>query len=204
MARTGRAGGLAIALAVVAGLGLFAGGSLTREPAIRATGSGSAPRDPAPLRPGSIVPSANVGAGVFADSRHGFTLARIGASATYPAATADGGRTWRIDGAVLPVPASGDPGVVTEPGVAGPRTYFVAVGIGGLTVIEVTTDAGKRWWRTLLPGGPVFVGAFDGELTAIVTNSGSIRPGVAETFLAYRSKTGRRWTYADSLSAAAS
>jgi hypothetical protein len=53
----------------------------------------------------------------------------------------------------------------------------------------------------MLPGGTVFVGSFGGELTAIVTAPAVARPGVAETFLAYHSKAGRRWTYDDSLSA---
>ena len=54
--------------------------------------------------------------------------------------------------------------------------------------------------QTLLPGGAVFIGAFDGELTAIVAGAAT-RPGVQETFLAYHPRTGRRWTYGDSLSA---
>jgi hypothetical protein len=163
-------------------------------------GTVSSVRPAIPLPPGTVVPAASLGAGLFADARHGFTLASIDGTETYPAATVDGGRTWRIDGPLLPTAASAGSGVVSQPGIAGPRTYFVSEGIGGITVVEVTTDAGKRWWQTLLPGGAVFVGAFDGELTAIVAG-GASRPGVQETFLAYHSRTGRRWTYDDSLDA---
>jgi hypothetical protein len=163
----------------------------------RTTGTVSSVRPAIPLPPGTVVPTASLEAGLFADTRHGFTLARIDGTETYPAATVDGGRTWRIDGSLLPAASAGS-GVISQPGIAGPRTYFVSEGIGAMTVVEVTTDAGKRWWQTLLPGGAVFVGAFDGELTAIVAG-GVSRPGVQETFLAYHSRTGRRWTYDDSL-----
>ncbi len=206
-------GGRGAAVALAGVLALAACAALTFEPVGPRTSSRARPRPasaagprPAtrasrPLRPGTVVPSTNVGVAVFADARHGFTVASMSGSETYPAVTVDGGRTWRIDGPVLPALPSGGPAVISQPGIAGPRTYFVSEGIDGITVVDVTTDAGKRWWRTLLPGGPVFVGAYDGELTAIVADSTIDRPDAQEAFWAFHSKTGRRWTYDDSLSA---
>lgn len=210
MARPIGGRGAAVTLAGALALGVCAaltfepvssGTSSRPRPAFVAAGPRPATRAARPLRPGTVVPPANVGVAVFADARHGFTLASMSGSETYPAATVDGGRTWRIDGPVLPTLPSGGPAVISQPGIAGPRTYFVSEGVGGITVVDVTTDAGKRWWRTLLPGGPVFVGAYEGELTAIVAGSTIDRPDAQETFWAFHSKTGRRWTYDDSLSA---
>jgi hypothetical protein len=170
------------------------------------------------LRPGTVVRPANLGVGVFADARHGFALASIGYE-TYPAATIDGGRTWRIDGPVLPIPAAGGPaaggpaaGGLTggpaagapaaggptasgQPGVAGPETYFASEGLAGTTVVDVTTDAGKHWWQAFLPGGVVFVGAFDGELTAIIAVPVGNPQSAGVEFWAYHSKSGKRWDY---------
>lgn len=147
------------------------------------------------LRPGTAVSSADLGQQVFADARHGFALASV-YSGTYPAATVDGGKTWQIDGPFLPIPASTAPLAVRYPGVAGPTTYFASGGQGGITVVDATTDAGRHWWQALLPGGVVYVGAFEGELTAIIASPTWDVPGARVTFWVYRSRTGRRWTYA--------
>jgi hypothetical protein len=85
--------------------------------------------------------------------------------------------------------------------VTGPETYFASEGLGGTTVVEVTTDAGKHWWQALLLGGVVFAGAFDGELTAIVAGAASDMHGAGVAPRAYHSKTGRRWTYNDTRNA---
>lgn len=132
---------------------------------------------------------------MFADARHGFTLASIDGE-IYPAATVDGGRTWRVDGPVFHISAAAAPVSLGGPGVAGPRTYFASEGLpGGTTVVDVTTDSGRSWWQALLPGGAVFVGAFDGELTAIVAPRTELQ-GAGAPLWAYQSKTGIRWTYA--------
>ncbi len=147
------------------------------------------------LRRGTVVSSADLGQQVFADARHGFALASV-YYGTYPAATFDGGRTWQIDGPFLPIPAVTAPLAVRYPGVAGPRTYFASGGQGGITVVDATTDAGRHWWQTLLPGGVVYVGAFEGELTAIIASPTGDVPGARVMFWVYRSRNGRRWTYA--------
>ncbi len=146
------------------------------------------------LRPGTVVAPANLGVGVFADARHGFTLASIDYQ-TYPAATIDGGRTWRIDGPVLPIPVAPRPTAIGQPGVAGPETYFASEGLAGITVVEVTTDAGKHWWQAFLPGGVVYVGAFDGELTAIIAVATGDPQRAGVQFWAYHSRSGRRWDF---------
>jgi hypothetical protein len=145
------------------------------------------------LRPGTVVASAAIARTVFADARHGFALASVG-DWTYPAATVDGGRRWRIDGPSLPISFGAVPVAVTLTGVAGPETYFASAGLQDNTIVEVTTDAGDHWWQALLPAHVVYVGAFQGELTAIVAHP---RRGVdaAIGFWAYQSKTGRAWTY---------
>ena len=150
------------------------------------------------LRPGTVVSSADLGQQVFADSRHGFALASV-YYGTYPAVTVDGGRTWQIDGPFLPIPAAAAPPAVRYPGVAGPTTYFASGGQDGITVVDATPDAGRHWWQALLPGGVVYVGAFEGELTAIIASPTGNVPGARVTFWAYRSRTGRRWTYASTV-----
>jgi hypothetical protein len=155
------------------------------------------------LRPGTIVAPADLGTSVFADARHGFTLASIDYR-TYPAATIDGGRTWRIAGPVLPIPPAPGPMAGVQPGVAGPDTYFASEGLEGLTVVEVTTDAGKHWWQAFLPGGVVYVGAFDGELTAIIAVPTGNPQSAGVEFWAYHSRSGRRWDFDGALDSVSS
>ena len=60
-------------------------------------------RRPRTVAPGTPVRSAAVaGQRVFTDAKHGFALASV-ASADYPVATADRGKTWKTDG---PAPSS--------------------------------------------------------------------------------------------------
>lgn len=163
-------------------------------PALTITAQPSANRTGAWLAPGTVVRPAGSDAGVFADARHGFTLASID-YVTYPLATVDGGRTWRIAGPALPLVASAGTVAGSQPGVAGPQTYFASEGLGMTTVVEVTTDAGKHWWQAFLPGGAVFVGAFGGELTAIVAAPSNGTSDAPVAMWAYHSRSGRRWSY---------
>jgi photosystem II stability/assembly factor-like uncharacterized protein len=102
---------------------------------------------------------------VFPDARHGFALASVG-QAQYPAATSNGGRTWKTDGPALHLNAAQAPFVVLEIGAAGRRTVF-AYGSG--QVIDTTSDGGKHWYRALFNGLPMAVvrNAF-GHLVAFV------------------------------------
>jgi photosystem II stability/assembly factor-like uncharacterized protein len=118
------------------------------------------------LAPGtSVRAGALVSQRVFVDAGHGFALAGVG-QAQYPAATTDGGHTWRTDGPALHLDAAQAPLAVTEIGAAGRRTVF-AYGSG--QVIDTTSDGGKHWYRALFNGQPMAVvrDAF-GHLVAFV------------------------------------
>jgi hypothetical protein len=103
---------------------------------------------PLPVR--TRLASSTLGARVFADTRHGFALAttvRLGGQ-TYPAATTDGGRTWRVNGPIFHIPAAQAALGVGQPGLAGPHAFFTWSG-GENSVIDMTVDGGHQWWRTL-------------------------------------------------------
>lgn len=102
------------------------------------------------LKPGKTVASARLGVRVFTSASNGFALANV-ADAQYPAATSNGGKTWKIDGPPLHVNAAQAPLVVTQVG-AHKRTYFAWGGPGGGNVVDVTPDAGAHWWQAFLGG----------------------------------------------------
>ena len=121
------------------------------------------------LAPGSTVRSSTLGQRVFTDATHGFALASAG-QATYPAATSNGGRTWKTNGPALHVDAAQAPLAVTSLGAAGRRLIF-AYGSG--QVIDATGDGGRHWYRAIFNGEPMavvrntrghLVGFVDGEV----------------------------------------
>ncbi len=145
------------------------------------------------VKPGTVVSKGLRSTRAFADPQHGITLAQIG-NVTFPAATTDGGRKWRVDGPVLFADTTDGPLAVGDLGTAGPRTYF-AYGGGG-SVVDVTIDAGKTWWSAFL-GEEVLavVAASDGKLVAVVQEQ---TPSVSEslrsvTWLYASTDGGRRW-----------
>jgi hypothetical protein len=152
------------------------------------------PRSPRTLRPGKLVRSGALSRRVFPDARHGFALALV-ANVSYPAASSDGGRTWRIDGPALHLPALQAPLVVTQTGAAGARTYFAYGGPDGGQSVDVTRDAGAHWYRAFL-GEVVMavVSADHGRLIAFAqTTAGSSTTAVN---LVYVSRDrGRHWHY---------
>jgi hypothetical protein len=106
------------------------------------------------LAPGSAVSASNIfGHRVFNDANHGFALVDTG-GAQYPAATANGGKTWKTDGPALHLDAAQAPLAVIYIGIAGQRTIF-AWGTG--QVIDTTSDGGAHWYRALFFGLPVAV-----------------------------------------------
>jgi hypothetical protein len=95
------------------------------------------------VRRGTLVRSSDLSVRVFVDARHGFALADLRNGETYPAATVDGGKRWRIDGPVFHIPAANGAAVVTQVGAVRPNSYFA---FGGGSVVDATTDAGHHWW----------------------------------------------------------
>lgn len=133
------------------------------------TSSSSPPFEPV----GTIVASASVGISsnlgpvprVFVSSEDGVSMATGGSlgGVTYPVATVNGGKTWRIDGPELHVQAANAPAVVTQVGAASPATYFIYGGLMGGNSVNVTTDGGKQWYRAYLGGDVVAVVATSSE-----------------------------------------
>ncbi len=157
-------------------------------------------RTPNTRRPGTLVRQSQLGHRVFVDAQHGFALASL-TQAQYPAATQDGGRTWRIDGPALHVNAAQAPLVVLDVGAASKRTFFAFGGPGGGQAVDVTSDGGKHWWRAIL-GEVVLavVAAEDGKLFAVAQGaSGS--SGAAVNWVYVSSDGGRHWRYDNRLGA---
>ena len=153
------------------------------------------------LRPGTPVRTTFTGVRVFANRTSGFAITdlRHAGDATYPVATADGGRTWRTVGPALHLPAAQAPLVVDQAGVAGPRTWFAWCAACN-TVIDATSDGGRRWWRVFMPGPVLSVvggpSARNGVSAIVAGGARGARVWV------YASRDGRRWTFDHSLSAA--
>lgn len=145
------------------------------------------------------------GVRVFANRHIGFALTDLAQAGggTYPVSTTDGGESWRTDGPVLHVPAAQGPIAVGQAGVLGPRIYFAWCGACNM-VIDVTPDAGKHWWQTVMPGQVLAVlGGSDTRagLTAIVEGPTSAPNGQGASLWVYLSTNGRRWTYKYSMNA---
>jgi photosystem II stability/assembly factor-like uncharacterized protein len=146
------------------------------------------------LAPGSKVSSSALfGLRVFTDTNHGFALASVG-SAQYPAATADGGKTWNTEGPALHLNAAQAPLSVVDIGAAGRKTTF-AWGTG--QVIDATSDGGKHWYRALFQGLPVAVVRNPaGHLVAFVDGSSGGSTSTSGVTWQYVSKNGgRSWHY---------
>jgi hypothetical protein len=130
---------------------------------------------PRPYRPaGTRVRNSTLGVRVFLDARQGFALANglSLADVTYPAATTDGGRTWRIDGPELHRPAADGPDGVTQVGAGGRSTYFAYAGPDGGDSVAVTPDRGRHWFRAYLGGVSAVVARGDGALIAFTGSPG--------------------------------
>jgi hypothetical protein len=144
------------------------------------------------LKRGAAVSSSRLGVRVFPSASRGFALATV-KNVTYPAATVNGGRTWKIDGPPFHLPAAQAPLVVTQVG-ARKNTYFAWGGPQGGMVADVSPDAGKHWWQASLGGIVLSVAAtFNGHLVASVQNPIGSK-GLQTQNLVYVSKDGgRHW-----------
>jgi len=197
---------IALGLAIAAGLAgshlaasSGAAGPSAATPTASVTATAIA-RTPNTRRPGTPVRQSQLGHRVFVDARHGFALASLG-QAQYPAATQDGGRTWRIDGPALHLNAAQAPLVVLSVGAASKRTWFAFGGPGGGQAVDVTSDGGKHWWRAIL--GEVVLAVVaeeDGKLFAVAQGAGG-SGGTAVNWVYASSDGGRHWRYDDRLGA---
>jgi hypothetical protein len=151
------------------------------------------------IRPGTVISTREVDARAFADAQRGFGLANSTNGETFPAGTADGGKTWRIDGPVFHVPAANGPAGVGYTGVANGRTYFAY----GSSAVDVTTDGGKSWWQTMLGELVLAVVAQHGHLIAVVQQQAASNGESLEavTWVYVSRDGGRHWRYDDQLGA---
>jgi len=129
-----------------------------------------------------------VGQRVFVDATHGFALASV-LGAQYPAATTDGGATWKTDGPALHLNAAQAPLSVTSIGATS-RTTIFAYGSG--QTVDTTSDGGLKWYRALFNGVVMaVVRGFGHRLVAFIDTGNSNSP-----VLQYVSKNGgRTWSY---------
>jgi hypothetical protein len=184
---------LASALAL-GSLGL--GGVLVRAataaaPAPQKTVTGSLiKRRPDTLAPGAKVSSAKLGQRVFVNASDGFALASVG-QAQYPAATTNGGKTWKTDGPALHINAAQAPLAVTSIGASSRSTAF-AYGSG--QVIDTTSDGGKKWYGALFNGTAMaVVPGPSGHLVAFIDESSGSTAGVTYQYVSKNG--GRSWSY---------
>jgi hypothetical protein len=154
------------------------------------------------------VPNNELGTRVFSDRRHGFALALLASGATYPAATVDGGQTWRVDGPMLFSPPVGGPVAVDTPGVAGSNLYCAWLSDLG-NVVDASADGGGHWWQTFFPGQVLGMLAnpraakTPGHITAVIAAPTPDPRGRGASLWEYRTSNGRRWSYLASLNVTA-
>jgi hypothetical protein len=153
------------------------------------------------LKPGTVVASRHLGTRVFPDAQHGFALADVG-QGQYPAATINGGKTWKVAGPVLHVNAAQAPLVVQQVGAASQKKLFAWGGPGGGQAVDVTPDAGKHWYRAIL-GDIVMavVSGPNGELVAFVQVAADNSGSTAANWVYVSKDGGRHWHYSTSVSA---
>jgi len=144
------------------------------------------------LAPGAKVRSGQLGQRVFTDAKHGFALASVG-QAQYPAATSNGGTTWKTDGPALHIDAAQAPLSVVDIGAANRNTIF-AYGSG--QVIDTTSDGGKHWYGALSDGlAMAVVRGSQGHLVAFVDGSTSATSSSGVTWQYVSKNGGRSWHY---------
>jgi hypothetical protein len=148
------------------------------------------PRPAGTLKPGATV-SSGLGQRVFTDAKHGFTLANVG-QAQYPAATTNGGKTWKTDGPALHLDAAQAPLSVSDLGATNRKTVFA---FGGGQVIDATGNGGKQWFRATFDGLPMaVVGGRSGHLVAFIdASAGNGSKGVTWQYVSKNG--GRTWRF---------
>ena len=142
------------------------------------------------------------GTRAFANSRDGFAIGTPPGDlgATYPIATADGGKTWRIAGPILHIPAAQGALAVDAAGMSSPHVWYAWS--DGNTVVDVTPDAGKHWWQAFLPGQVLTVYADQIQCNRLIA---LVQPFIQRKhppLWTYASATGHHWTYVANTNAA--
>ncbi len=144
---------------------------------------------PGTLASGTAVSSSSLGQRVFTDALHGFALAGSG-GAQYPAATNDGGITWKTDGPALHLDAAQAPLAVTNIGAASRTKVFA---YGGGQAIDTTSNGGSAWYRALFNGLVMaVVRGPGGRLVAFIDQSVK---GSGVTWQYVSRDGGRTWRY---------
>ncbi len=154
-------------------------------------------RQPGTLEPGSIVSSASLGVRTFVDGKgDGFALAST-QQAQYPAATTDGGKTWKTDGPALHVNAAQAPLAIESLSAANTKTVFA---YGGGQSVDVTGDGGKTWWRAFLGDDVPAVIPGSGHRLVAFAQALSGPSGVTSVTWEYVSTDGgRHWHYSTAI-----
>lgn len=153
-------------------------------------------RQPGTLKPGSAVSSTSLGTRTFVNNDDGFALAATG-QAQYPAATTDGGRSWRTIGPALHVDAAQAPLVVSLIGAPNAKTIYA---YGGGEAVDVTSDGGKTWWRAFLGDDVSAVVPGSGHRLVAFTQALSGPSGVHAVTWQYVSRDGgRHWSYSTAI-----
>lgn len=175
-----------------------------RPPAVLEGRMGSRMVPGGTIKPGAVVPASDIygkRAGgveqVFADRRHGYSLAFIG-NGIYPARSVDGGEFWRVDGPPLAVADAAGPGngAAGAIGVANASTAFAWGGASLTSVVAVTTDGGRSWWVAYeFPGVVLNVGSEGNVLVAYVDGSVGSGSSRHSGLWAYELRADHRWTY---------
>jgi len=178
--------GAALALAVgVAGIAAAA----APKPPKTLTGA-LITRPPRTLKPGTTVKASSLGQRVYVNGHDGFALAAVG-EAQYPAQTTNGGARWSTFGPALHVNALQAPLSVTNVGAANAHTVYY---YGSGQAVDVTSNGGKTWWRTLCPElSLAVVPGASGRLVWITQDSPN--GGAAVTWPYQSSDGGRVWHY---------
>ena len=187
--------GLILAFGVTAGA--YGAGASTRVPPLSRAMlvRPAAWADEAPI--GTRVGLSQVTDVEFASERVGYALGGPLGS-TYPLMTTDGGHSWFIDGPAFFLPVADGAAAVDALSVGKSNEAYA---YGGGSSVDVTTDAGKRWWRAYLGQAVPALSGRGHDLWALAAGASISASGsAAPPMLLYDSENGgRSWKYRSTL-----
>jgi hypothetical protein len=143
---------------------------------------------------GTLVPTSDVvmTAADVGQTRFGLATYSSAGDASYPAISADAGRTWRIVGPLFHIDAAQGASVVTSvDSYGGDGAYYW--GRGG-NVVWVTTDGGRHWWLTGFAYGVNGVTASHDVLRTVALGR-QVKGGRVESFLYESDDSGHTWEF---------